>query len=638
MKSRWSLLALGLFGLVFDGGRSSLVHADSLTVKVNSVLSQAATQVRGLQEKDGSWNLPSYLGTHYLSQYYLFLEWMGARAGSRLDEKRLRELLIKTQGENGSWIAINDANRDSSDLNATIINYAALKGMGENVDGLVLSRAKAFILSRGGVQAASTFTKVLLALFQNADWQCIPEIPYVIFLEKSPINVSDFAQWVGPHIMPIAYLRKHQVSKNLGEKFRVLELWKKKPHIGERSSPSLLSGDSLLIDKIVSLQRPRGSFGAYTVATWLSMAAIWDFSSQMPNYVSVFGNYHKPLKKGLSFIESMYFDSNESAYKGVLDDGRYWDTALLGIASFEAVKTVSAAQPVPETARADLEKAVSYLVSKQVKNGGLPFGWDFEYAPDTDDTAEMILFLNPFDETKTARRKAVEFLLSMQNSDGGWGAFDRNNNGNALLKHFAAPFLDSADLFDDSSADVTGHILEALGSQGYTVSNSAAVRDAIEFLKTNRESHQPCWQGRWGINTVYATPAVVTGLIKVGVSVSDPMIARALDWFEKIQNADGGFGEGTKSYEDVTHFAGVGMSTPSQTAWVLIALVEAGRANSVSATRAAEYLVDQFDDKKLWVDGSTVGTGHPGVIYMNYPSYPIAFSMTALSRFQRHRL
>ena len=45
----------------------------------------------------------------------------------------------------------------------------------------------------------------------------------------------------------------------------------------------------------------------------------------------------------------------------------------------------------------------------------------------------------------------------MQCDDGGWGAFDRNNN-KAILNHI--PFADFNALLDPSTSDVTGRCLE----------------------------------------------------------------------------------------------------------------------------------------------------------------------------------
>jgi squalene-hopene/tetraprenyl-beta-curcumene cyclase len=581
------------------------------------------------QRLDGEyWNLPSYLGTHYLSQYYLLLRWLG-RDQTRLDPARLQRMLLETQLPDGSWHAIRDASVAEGDLNATILDYWALKAMGLPADSEPLSRARAFILARGGLGRASAFTRLVCALFGNHSWEFMPQVPFALFNVNLPFSQDDFAQWVGPHLLPIAYLRAVRPTRDLGPDFRLDELWvdpealAAQRRLVERSGRETPGGgERRLIRFILGRQQPRGSFGAYTVSTLLSAVAFDDFARFHPEMKP---RLDEASAKGFGFVEWMYFDSGPSAYLGVLDDGRYWDTALLGIALQEAGVAPEQLRPTAE-----------YLVRHQCSNGGFAFGEDFWYAADTDDTAEILLFLARHREVPGldhAAWRAVRWLESMQNSDGGWGAFARDNDGNWLLSTMAEDLLDSADLFDESSPDVTGHILEALAAYGRGPATSKTARRAIDYLKRTQEP-SGAWWARWGVNYLYGTGAAVVGLVRAGESPRSPWLARALDWIESRQQPDGSFGESTRSYLDPAH-AGVGTSTPSQTAWSLLALVEGGRADGPAARRAAGWLVAEIERDGRWIDRSTVGTGHPRIIYMNYPSYPYSFPLTALARWAK---
>ncbi len=624
----------------------SSAHAALSPTDVTSVIERARKINLDLREKDtqkGSegkdyWNLPSYLGTHYLSQYQLLLAWLG-QSSTRLNTLELRSRLAAEQLSDGSWYAIADTNLHSGDLNATILNYLALKAQGAPLESALMSKARAYILAKGGMEKASIFTKIVAALFGNFPWNEIPTIPYLVFMDGSPYNMSDFGQWIAPHLMPIAYLRSMELSKDLGPNYTADELFTHPAKIAafrangrsqpkERHFPHLLSGDSMLINKILRIQQPAGSMGGYTIATLLSIAALDDFQTYMPNASEVLsGKTKRAISAGFTYTEEMYLNSGEGRYKGVTDDGRYWDTALMGISLSEN-----------DAASADLRSAGEYLVSRQSNNGGFAFGLDFEYSPDTDDTAEIIIFLNRLNKSGGGFEKpilsAAKWLKSMQNSDGGWGAFSRNNTGNGLLRSFAKDFTDSADLFDESSPDVTGHILEALSGLGMTSQNSKTIQRAMQYLHATQDPQLGAWFGRWGINYIYGTCAATVGLIRAGESPGTPALNKAITWLRSRQNSDGGFGETTASYDD-KKLAGVGLSTPSQTAWALITLTEAGLASTDTAEKAASYLVTQFNAGKKWSDPSTVGTGHPSIVYMNYPSYPYVFPLIALSRYQR---
>src|SRR5690606_38187755 len=129
-----------------------------------------------------------------------------------------------------------------------------------------------------------------------------------------------------------------------------------------------------------------------------------------------------------------------------------------------------------------LERALDYLLDKQILVDGdwsvmLPGvpcgGWAFErantYYPDLDDTAVALTVLcriRPIAPAKyheridVALKRAEVWLRAMQSSNGGWGAFDKDNHSHALTQ---IPFCDFGEVLDPPSADLTGHKLEALG-------------------------------------------------------------------------------------------------------------------------------------------------------------------------------
>ncbi len=596
--------------------------------EVQAAIQRAQHNALELMVEGNRWNFPSYIGTHYVSQYSLMLRWLG-RTETRLDLAVLRQRLFEEQLPDGSWYAIPDRNLRSGELSASVWNYWALKAMGESLDSPRMSRAREFILSRGGLEKVNAFTRIFLAMFGNGRWDFLPEIPYLLFNVNLPFSLDSFAQWVGPHLMPIAYLRAMEPSRELGPQFQLDELIfdpKARERLAEyrrehrRRVPD--AGELDLIRFTLGRQQPMGSIGAYAVSTILSIAAFDDFARFRP---AMAPRLRAAMDKGFSFIEQGHFGSGDGNYHGVVDDGHYWDTALVGIGLQDS--------GVP---LAKLKPAVDYLVRNQSSNGGFAFGNDFWYAPDTDDTAEILLFLRPHasdPKVERAGRLALRWLEQMQNSDHGWGAFSKDNEGNWLLKSAASGLADSADLFDESSPDVVGHILEAFGAWGQTRLNSKTVRRAIDYLKQTQQPNGTWW-ARWGINYVYGTEAAVVGLVRVGEDPNQPYLRRALDWIERHQNPDGGFGETSASY-DHPELAGFGMSTPSQTAWALIALVEGGRGRSPVAARAAAWLESSIRAEGRWVDHSCVGTGHPGIIYMVYPSYPYAWPLSALARWAR---
>jgi squalene-hopene/tetraprenyl-beta-curcumene cyclase len=340
-----------------------------------------------------------------------------------------------------------------------------------------------------------------------------------------------------------------------------------------------------------------------------------------------------------------------------------WDTVLAMVALGDA--GLKPDDPV-------LVKAGEWVLSEEIPGPGdwqvrrphtPPGGWAFEFDndgyPDTDDTAEVILALRrvwpagavwpasgrsapptgrkqagpvpPEEQAEDAINRAVAWLTGMQCKDGGWGAFDADNDQRLVNK---LPFCDFGAVIDPPSADVTAHIVEALAAEGMAATRAA--RRGVAWLLRNQEG-DGSWFGRWGANYVYGTGAVVPALIAAGVRPEKPCIRRAVAWLEEHQNPDGGWGEDMRSYDD-PGLAGRGESTASQTAWALLALLAsegAGATGSEAVRRGVGWLAASQREDGTWDEPQYTGTGFPGDFYINYHLYRLIFPVSALGRYLR---
>ena len=134
------------------------------------------------------------------------------------------------------------------------------------------------------------------------------------------------------------------------------------------------------------------------------------------------------------------------------------------------------------------------------------------------------------------------------------------------------PFCDFGEILDPPSADVTAHVIEALGHLGYGADHPAVHR-GYRYLLAEQES-DGSWFGRWGVNHIYGTAAVLPALAAIGGDMSAQRVRRAAHWVVAHQNGDGGWGESCASYTD-EQLRGTGPSPASQTAWALMALLAA---------------------------------------------------------------
>jgi squalene-hopene/tetraprenyl-beta-curcumene cyclase len=231
-------------------------------------------------------------------------------------------------------------------------------------------------------------------------------------------------------------------------------------------------------------------------------------------------------------------------------------------------------------------------------------------------------------EKEKAIQRGINWCLGMQSKNGGWGAFDKDNTRHILNK---IPFADLEALIDPPTADLTGRMLELMGTFGYPKEHPAAIH-ALEFLKKNQEPEGPWW-GRWGVNYIYGTWSVLSGLTAMGEEVSQPYIQRSATWLKSKQNADGGWGESCASYDDPS-LAGIGESTPSQTAWAILALIAAGEVSSAAVQKGIQYLLVNQKQDGTWDEEQFTGTGFPKYFMIKYHIYRNCFPLMALGKFR----
>jgi squalene-hopene/tetraprenyl-beta-curcumene cyclase len=314
-----------------------------------------------------------------------------------------------------------------------------------------------------------------------------------------------------------------------------------------------------------------------------------------------------------------------------------WDTAIALATLLEA------GEPADSEA---VRMAVDWLLDKQIlgpgdwqiKNrDGAPGGWAFEFRndfyPDVDDTAFVLMALQGVSYIDQARltkaiERGVQWMVSMQNKDGGWGAFDRDNNRSLLNQ---IPFADHNAMLDPSSPDVTARVVECLGRIGWTTAHPRIQR-AVEYLMKEQTPQGP-WYGRWGVNYIYGTSGVLRALIAVGVKPNSA-INRAIEWLRSVQHDDGGFGESCNSYEK-PDLMGRGDGTASQTAWALLGLITVVPSADASVQRGIQYLIEHATRDGTWNEEQFTGTGFPKVFYLKYHLYRHYFPLYALARYRQ---
>ncbi|KNB53670.1 squalene--hopene cyclase [Streptomyces caatingaensis] len=558
------------------------------------------------------------------------------------------------QRPDGTWATFHGG---PGELSTTIEAYVALRLAGDAPEDAHMAAASAWVREQGGIAASRVFTRIWLALFGWWRWDDLPEMPpEIMYLPKwLPLNIYDFGCWARQTIVPLTVVGAHRPVRPAPFALDELHTDPRRPNPPRPlASPATWDGFFQRLDKVLRAYR-KVSIGPLRRAA-MNAASRWIIERQEND--GAWGGIQPPAVYSIIALHLLGYDLDHPVLRAglaSLDRFTVWDKTEDG----EPVRMVEACQsPVWDTclatvalADAGLEpdhpalvKAADWMLEEQITRPGdwsvrrpeLPSGgWAFEFHndnyPDIDDTAEVVLALKRVRHPQPRRveaavERAMRWTEGMQSRNGAWGAFDVDNTSpfpNRL------PFCDFGEVIDPPSADVTAHVVEALAVLGRQHGERA--RRGIAYLLAEQEENG-AWFGRWGVNYLYGTGAVVPALVTAGLPVSHPAIRRAVGWLESVQNDDGGWGEDLRSYRD-RDWIGRGASTPSQTAWALLALLAAGERDGEAVRRGIDHLVRTQREDGSWDEPYFTGTGFPWDFSINYHLYRQVFPLTALGRY-----
>jgi squalene-hopene/tetraprenyl-beta-curcumene cyclase len=618
--------------------------------RLESSIERGANYLLSLQTEEGYWLGELEADTTLESDYIYYLFVLGKADPDRI--AKLATYVRRRQLADGGWSIYPGG---PSELNATCKAYFALKLAGDQIDSPHMIRARASVHTLGGLELTNSYTRFYLALVGAVGWELVPAIPPELMLLPNwfYINIYEFSSWTRAIVIPMMILSALRPNWQLPERAQVDELFKDPT----RKRAAFDWSNQLISWRNFFLALDRG-LKFYERLPWkpLRQRALREAKSWVLEHMERsegLGTIYPAMMNCIFSLVAMGYgpddpltcrETREFARFEIEDEetirlqpcvSPVWDTAIAMVALEEA--GVAPDDPA-------LVQAADWILSKQILGPGdwqvknkdaEPGGWAFEFRndfyPDVDDTAFVLMALQrvKFPDAKrmeAGTRRGVQWLLSMQNRDGGWGAFDRDNDRRFLCN---IPFADHNAMIDPSTADVTARVLECLGRFGWPTDHPA-IQKAVKFLLKD-QCGDGSWFGRWGVNYVYGTSGVLRALETVSLTAQE-YCQRAVAWLKSVQQDDGSFGESLKTYSDVSS-KGQGASTPSQTAWGLIGLLAGSNTSDPAITRAVSYLVGNQNEDGSWSEHDFTGTGFPCVFYLKYHLYRNSFPVYALSRY-----
>jgi squalene-hopene/tetraprenyl-beta-curcumene cyclase len=622
----------------------------ALEVGIDDAVERGCAYLLSVQSREGYWLGELGADTTLEADYIFYLCVLGRTDRIHKLAKRIRDRQLPA----GGW---NIYEGGPPELNATVKAFFALKLAGDAAGAAHMARARQCVLQLGGLERTNSFVRFYLALAGVIGWDLVPAMPPELLLVPRwlRLNIYEMSSWTRAIVVPLTILYAHKFRWHTPARANIDGLFcdVTRSTIAFDRDPQLLTWRNafLILNRGARLYerlpwKPGRRRALRLAELWLlehlersdGLAAIYPAMMNAIFALLALGRTpNDPLTaRQIDRLAELEIE-DEHSIRLQPCVSPVWDTAIAMVAAQEA--------GIPRNHPALID-AARWLLERQILGTGdwqarqpdiRPGGWAFEFRndfyPDIDDTAFVLMALQRVAYPDQARMNGaiaagLAWLIGMQNDDGGWGAFDRNNDCATLTQ---IPFADHNAMIDPSTADVTARVLECLGRFGYRVSDPVVAR-GLEFLRRD-QTPDGAWYGRWGVNYIYGTSGVLRCLEALHAG-DHPLARPAVAWLRSVQNPDGGFGETCASYADASK-KGQGRSTASQTAWGLIGLLAVCPAADPAVRRAATYLIDRQKPDGSWDEDATTGTGFPEVFYLRYDLYRQSFPLYALAHYSR---
>ena len=476
------------------------------TDKLSRTIAASGSDLLECQDQTGYWVFELEADTTIPAEYLFLQYFMGTVDHKR--EARLADYILSRQLPDGSWPLYEGG---PGNISATVKAYFALKLAGKDPAQQQLKAARQWVLIHGGAENANVFTRITLAIFGQLPWRTVPAMfAEIIWLPKwFFFNLKKVSYWSRCVIVPLLILFAKRPVHALKPEQGIRELFISDPdtlkHIDKVNHVGLLKNVFVIFDRCLKILEPLipawlRAMSLRKIEHWVrvhmrgegGIGAIYPAMANAVMALKVLGNdpSDPDLARGIQAIEDLVLENEKETYVQPCVSP-IWDSCL----SISALSETGLADDHPA-----ITSGVDWLFSKQVfvrgdwadnapdlDGGGWAFQFENEFYPDVDDTSMVIMALLRAGAHKNAdhRRRlayAVNWVIGMQNPDGGWGAFDIDNHYEYLNN---IPFADHGAVWIDFFDKIVVIVIFKLETFRVCIDNGSSVIGTVIFIAGN---------------------------------------------------------------------------------------------------------------------------------------------------------
>ena len=636
-----------------------------------TALKSACARLLSLQGEDGAWE-GEMVWCPMLTAQYVLLHHVLERPLEPGRRRRVLRSFERTRLDGGVW-GLHE--HSPPNLFVTTLVYVAARLLGIERDDPLIEPARRFLQAEGVLNIPS-WGKFWLALLNLYDWRgvnaILPELwilprrialhpsnwychTRLIYMAMASIYPHRFQ---APVMSTISSLREELFPQGFANvdfsaarnRLRSADLYARPgawlragygfARLVERFHGKRLRARCLeaIIRQIKWELQTTNHTSISPVSGFLNILALWLHD---PNDID--------CRQALAKLDGWIWEDDEGGARVTGARSSSWDTGF----ALQALATVPDLDGVGHALRrgADFLRreqiGVSFEGFREAYRNDPKGGWCFPGGwhgwPVSDCTAEAVLGIIAADREATSASvigEAVQFMLRAQNRDGGFGSYEAQRSVVDL------EWLNPAEMFGDSMTEhsyveCTASCLAAFAAcqEHFPQITDGSVKHAISradaWLRRTQAS-DGSWRGVWGVQFIYGTFFGIRGLLAAGARPGDPALRLACRWLLDRQQQDGGWGEhhsGCLTGRYVAHEE----SQVIQTAWALIALLDAGNSNWPAIARGAAFLLNTQDADGTWPKQDMAGIFFRTAL-LDYVLYRQYFPLHALGLYEQRRL